>query len=74
MIWGAYLPVLHAFRDNWTYIHIQHYNTDSMYGRDGNLYSPATAYFYAAMTDMQLAGFPVDIWGENTYCDQLQAE
>ena len=45
-----------------------------MYGWDVNLYSPATADFHAAMTDILLAGFPVDIWGGNTYFDQLQAD
>ncbi len=58
-IWGAYLPVIHALRDRLTYIHVQHYNTGSMFGRDGNVYEPATADFHVAMSDMLLAGFTV---------------
>jgi len=62
-IWGAYLPVIHALRERWSYIHVQHYNTGSMFGRDGNIYEPATADFHVAMADMLLAGFTVDYWG-----------
>lgn len=58
-VWGAYLPVLHAFHDRLTYVHVQHYNTGSMYGRDGHLYDAATADFHVAMADMLLAGFTV---------------
>jgi chitinase len=73
-IWGAYLPVIHALRDTLSYVHVQHYNTGSMYGRDGNIYEPATADFHVAMTDMLLAGFPVDVWGENIYFDPLEQD
>ncbi len=62
-IWGAYLPVIHALRERWSYVHVQHYNTGSMYGRDGNIYEPGTADFHVAMADMLLAGFTVDAWG-----------
>jgi len=61
-IWGAYLPVIHALRERWSFIHVQHYNTGSMFGRDGNIYEPATADFHAAMAEMLLAGFTVDVW------------
>lgn len=57
-VWGAYLPLIYAFRDRWTYIHVQHYNSGSMTGRDGNTYQPATADFHSAMADMMIAGFP----------------
>lgn len=70
-IWGAYLPVIHALRNQLTYIHVQHYNTGSMFGRDGNIYQPATADFHAVMADMLLAGFPVDVHGANIYFDPL---
>ena len=73
-VWGAYLPVIHALRTRLTYVHVQHYNTGTMYGRDGNIYQPATADFHAAMADMLLAGFPVDIWGGNIYFDPLDEE
>ncbi len=56
-IWGAYLPVIHALREELSYIHVQRYNTGSMFGRDGVVYEPATADFHVAMADMLLAGF-----------------
>ena len=62
-IWGAYLPVIHALRERWTFIHVQQYNTGSMFGRDGTIYEPATADFHVAMADMLLGGFTVDVWG-----------
>ena len=71
-IWGAYLPIIHALRDRLTLIHVQHYNTGSMYGRDGNLYYPLTADFHVAMADMLLAGFQVDVWGGNIFFDPLE--
>ena len=58
-IWGAYLPVLAALRDRLTYIHVQHYNTGSMWGLDGQLYQPATADFQVMLADMLLTGFTV---------------
>lgn len=70
-IWGAYLPIIHALRDNWTYVHVQHYNTGSMFGRDGFAYEPASADFHVAMADMLLAGFNVDVWGENIFFNPL---
>ncbi len=73
-IWGAYLPLLHALRDQLTYVHVQHYNTGSMYGRDGNIYNPATADFHVAMADMLLAGFNVDVWGNNIFFEPLYPE
>jgi chitinase len=72
-VWGAYLPVLHALRDRWTFVHVQHYNTGSMYGRDGQIYSPATADFHVAMADMLLAGFPV-AFGAGGYFGPLAGE
>lgn len=58
-IFGAYLPVIHALRDQMDYIHVQHYNTGSMYGRDGEIYQPATADFHVAMAEMLITGFKV---------------
>ena len=71
-IWGTYLPVIHALRDRLTFIHVQHYNTGSMCGRDGKIYTPATADFHCAMADMLLAGFPVA--GNGAYFDPLAPE
>ena len=38
-IWGAYLPVIHALRDSLSLLHVQLYNSGSMYGIDGNIYN-----------------------------------
>ncbi|MDD7886346.1 glycosyl hydrolase family 18 protein [Flavivirga sp. 57AJ16] len=56
---GAYLPIIHALRDNMNYIHVQHYNTGCMLGLDGLCYSSANADFHVAMADLLLQGFPV---------------
>lgn len=58
-VWGAYLPVLDALRDDLDYVHVQHYNSGSMFGRDGQIYSPSTADFHVAMAECLLAGFNV---------------
>jgi chitinase len=58
-VFGAYLPIIHALRNQLTFIHVQHYNSGSMFGRDGELYQPATADFHVAMADMLIAGFKV---------------
>lgn len=58
-VFGAYLPVIHALRDKLTFIHVQHYNSGSMFGRDGELYQPGTADFHVAMADALIAGFTV---------------
>ena len=58
-IFGAYLPVVHALREEMNYIHVQHYNTGSMNGSDGKIYQPATADFHVAMAEMLITGFPV---------------
>ena len=73
-IWGAYLPFLHAFRDELTYVHVQHYNTGSMYGRDGNIYLPAQADFHAAMADMLLAGFDVNAFVSPIFFEPLRSD
>ncbi|SEE56514.1 Por secretion system C-terminal sorting domain-containing protein [Tenacibaculum sp. MAR_2010_89] len=64
-IFGAYLPVIHALRDQMDYIHVQHYNTGSMFGRDGKIYQPATADFHVAMAEMLITGFKVAQTGLN---------
>ena len=56
---GAYLPVIHGVRDILDFIHVQHYNTGTVLGLDGNAYVSATADFQVAMADMLLTGFPV---------------
>ncbi len=70
---GAYLPVIYALRDRMTYIHVQHYNTGSMYGADNKIYQPATADFHVAMADMLLTGFPI-ARNENNRFPALRAD
>ncbi len=59
-IYGAYLPLIYALKDQFTYIHVQDYNTGSMYGRDGVIYQPGTSDFLVAMADMLISGFTVE--------------
>jgi chitinase len=56
---GVYLPVIFGIRDILTYIHVQDYNSGTMYGLDGQIYAEGTADFHVAMTEMLLQGFPV---------------
>ncbi|MEU0135487.1 glycoside hydrolase family 18 protein [Streptomyces sp. NPDC006296] len=56
---GAYLPVIHALRDDLTLLHVQDYNSGPVMGLDGQYHSMGGADFHIAMTDMLLAGFPV---------------
>ncbi len=56
-IWGAYLPLLDALRDSTDLIHVQLYNSGTMYGIDGNVYTQGTADFIVAMTEAMIVGF-----------------
>ncbi len=56
-VWGSYLPLLHAFRSRFDWVHVQHYNTGTMYGRDGQIYTPGTVDFHVAMADALIGGF-----------------
>lgn len=56
-IWGAYLPVIHALRDSLDILHVQLYNSGSMYGVDGRIYNQGTADFIVAMTEAVIHGF-----------------
>ncbi|MFF2192912.1 chitinase [Streptomyces sp. NPDC058157] len=56
---GAYLPVIHALRDDLTLLHVQDYNSGPIMGLDGQYHSMGGADFHTAMTDMLLTGFPV---------------
>ncbi|MFF7442423.1 chitinase [Streptomyces sp. NPDC008122] len=56
---GAYLPVIHALRDDLTLLHVQDYNSGSIMGLDNQYHSMGGADFHIAMTDMLLTGFPV---------------
>ncbi|MFH8800853.1 chitinase [Streptomyces sp. NPDC017936] len=56
---GAYLPVIHALRDDLTLLHVQDYNSGPIMGLDHQYHSMGGADFHIAMTDMLLTGFPV---------------
>ncbi len=57
--WGAYLPIIHAMRDELTYLHVQHYNCGGNAALDGRTYNQGTADFQVAMAEMLLNGFPI---------------
>ena len=56
-IWGGYLPLLNALRNDLNYVHVQLYNSGSVYGIDGNIYTQGTADFIIAMTEALIQGF-----------------
>lgn len=56
-MWGAYLPVIDALRDSLDILQVQLYNSGSMLGVDGNIYSQGTADFIVAMTEALTQGF-----------------
>ncbi|WP_210408477.1 chitinase [Hahella sp. KA22] len=56
---GAYLPVIYAMRNDLTLLHVQDYNSGPIVGLDDQYHTMGTADFHVAMTDMLLAGFPV---------------
>lgn len=56
---GAYLPVIHALRDDLTLLHVQDYNSGPIMGLDNQYHQMGGADFHIAMTDMLLTGFPV---------------
>ncbi len=60
-IWGAYLPIIDALRDSIEILHVQLYNSGSMFGVDGNVYTQGTADFIIAMTEAVIQGFNTTI-------------
>ncbi len=56
-IWGAYLPVIEALRDRIDILHVQLYNSGSMYGIDGGIYTQGSADFIVSQTEALLQGF-----------------
>lgn len=56
-IWGGYLPIVDALRDSLDLIHVQLYNSGTMYGIDRNIYAQGTADFIVAMTEAVIKGF-----------------
>ncbi|MBU6532691.1 chitinase [Streptomyces sp. NPDC057245] len=64
---GAYLPVIHALRDDLTLLHVQDYNSGPIMGLDDQYHSMGGADFHIAMTDMLLTGFPVAGNADNVF-------
>jgi chitinase len=56
-VWGAYLPVINALRDSIEVLHVQLYNSGSMYGIDGNIYEQGTVDFILSQTEAVIQGF-----------------
>ncbi len=56
-IWGGYLPIIDALRDSLDLLQVQLYNSGSMYGIDGGIYTQGTADFIIAMTEAVISGF-----------------
>ena len=56
-IWGGYLPIVDALRDSLDLIHVQLYNSGTMYGIDRKVYAQGTADFIVAMTEAVIKGF-----------------
>ena len=64
---GAYLPVIHALRDDLTLLHVQDYISAPIMGLDNQYHSMGGADFHIAMTDMLLTGFPVAGDADNVF-------
>ncbi len=56
-IWGGYLPIIHGLRDSLDLLQVQLYNSGSMYGIDGAIYTQGSADFIVAMTEAVIHGF-----------------
>ena len=56
-IWGGYLPIIDALRDSLDVLQVQLYNSGSMFGIDGSIYTQGTADFIIAMTEALIHGF-----------------
>ncbi len=54
---GAYLPIIEEFRDSIDMLNVQLYNSGSMFGLDGKIYSQGTADWMVAMTESVIRGF-----------------
>jgi chitinase len=56
---GSYLPLIYGTRDILSWVQTQDYNSGTMFGLDGNIYTGGTADFHVAMTEFLLQGFEV---------------
>lgn len=64
--WGAYLPIIDALRDSIDLLHVQLYNSGSMFGIDGNIYTQGTADFILSQTEAVIQGFTA-VGGAGTF-------
>jgi chitinase len=53
---GSYLALIDQVKDLITVVNTQYYNSGSMLGRDGRVYSPGTVDFQTALADILLDG------------------
>ena len=56
-IWGGYLPILDALRNDINYLHVQLYNSGTVYGIDANIYTQGTADFIVALSEAVIQGY-----------------
>jgi chitinase len=56
-IWGGYLPLIHALRNELDIVSVQLYNSGTIYGLDGNIYTQGTTDFIVALTEATIRGF-----------------
>jgi chitinase len=56
--WGAYLPIINAFRNRLNWIQMQYYN-GSMYGKNGTSYQAGTVEGMVRQTEAMVDGFNV---------------
>lgn len=64
---ASYLPVIHALRNDLTLLHVQDYNSGPIMGLDNQFHNMGNADFHVAMTDMLLAGFPIEGNPDNVF-------
>ncbi|WP_030455718.1 chitinase [Herbidospora cretacea] len=64
---AAYLPVIHAMRNDLTLLHVQDYNSGPIMGLDNQYHTMGGHDFHVAMTDMLLAGFPIQGNANNVF-------
>lgn len=57
--WGDFLPLIYGTRDMLSFVATQDYNSGTMYGPDGAIYTCGTQDFDVAVTELLLAGYHV---------------
>jgi chitinase len=57
---GAYLPVIHALRNDLNWLQVQNYNSGPIMGPDNQWHTMGGADFIVVMADMLLTGFPLN--------------